>query len=140
MLFNGQGRPLNPDGWASTLPASMGGNRTPIIDDNHLYFGKTAWVEEYHRHLMTGGQPRDMHEAPSCLRRLTINEAAILQTFPADYIWRGPSSKVYSQIGNAVPCDLAKVVANSVRQALCGFLNNEPITVDAGKNLELELA
>ena len=37
MMFNGQGRPLNPDGWASTLPASMGGNRTPIIDEeqNH---------------------------------------------------------------------------------------------------------
>lgn len=37
MLFNGQGRPLNPDGWSSTLPASMGGNRTPIIDEHHLY-------------------------------------------------------------------------------------------------------
>jgi len=140
MLFNGQGRPLNPDGWASTLPASMGGNRTPIIDDNHLYCGEAAWVEEYHQHLMTGGKPQGMQDAPSYLRRLTINEAAVLQTFPARYIWCGPSSKVYSQIGNAVPCGLAKVVASSVKDALSGLLQVEAVTVDAGSNFELALA
>lgn len=140
MLFNGQGRPLNPDGWASTLPASMGGNRTPIIDDNHLYLGKDSWVEEYHRHLMTGGKPQGMHDVPSYLRRLTINEAALLQTFPEDYVWCGPSSKVYSQIGNAVPCGLAKVVANCVRDTLSGLQDAETITVDSGENLELAFA
>lgn len=140
MLFNGQGRPLNPDGWASTLPASMGGNRTPIIDDNHLYLGKESWVEQYHRHLMTGGKPQGMHDAPSYLRRLTINEAALLQTFPDHYTWCGPSSKVYSQIGNAVPCGLAKVVGSCVRDALSGVQNNDDLPVDFGENLELALA
>ena len=120
MLFNGQGRPLNSDGWASTLTASMGGNRTPIIDDNHLYHGGSAWVEGYHRHLMAGGPPRGRHEVPAYLRRLTINEAALLQTFPSSYIFCGPTSKVYSQIGNAVPCELANVVANCVKASLAG--------------------
>jgi DNA (cytosine-5)-methyltransferase 1 len=136
MLFNGQGRPLNPDGWASTLPASMGGNRTPIIDDNHLYLGKDSWVEDYHRHLMAGGKSQGMNDVPSSLRRLTINEAALLQTFPQDYTWCGPSSKVYSQIGNAVPCELARVVACCVKEALSGLQSNDNITVDSGENLE----
>jgi len=140
MLFNGQGRPLNPDGWASTLPASMGGNRTPIIDDTHLYYGKAPWVEEYHRHLMAGSKPQGMHDAPSYLRRLTINEAALLQTFPENYIWCGPSSKVYSQIGNAVPCRLAKVVACCVKDAIYGLVDSEIETVDAGENLDLAFA
>ncbi|MGD9984691.1 MAG: DNA cytosine methyltransferase [Porticoccaceae bacterium] len=140
MLFNGQGRPLNPDGWASTLPASMGGNRTPIIDDTHLYYGNAPWVEEYHRHLMAGGKPQGMHDAPSYLRRLTINEAALLQTFPENYVWCGPSSKVYSQIGNAVPCELAKVVACCVKDAISGLLDAEISTADAGENLELAFA
>lgn len=140
MLFNGQGRPLNPDGWASTLPASMGGNRTPIIDDNHLYYGKAPWVEEYHRHLMSGGKPQGMHDAPSYLRRLTINEASLLQTFPEDYIWCGPSSKVFSQIGNAVPCGLAKVVACCIKDAIDGLLDTEISTVDIGENFELTFA
>ncbi|MEM9215969.1 MAG: DNA cytosine methyltransferase [Cyanobacteria bacterium P01_F01_bin.150] len=118
MLFNGQGRPLNPDGWANTLPASMGGNRTPIIDDNHLYHGAESWVEHYHRHLMAGGQPYGKNDVPAFLRRLTINEASVLQTFPLNYAFCGPTSKIYSQIGNAVPCVLANVVAKAVLASL----------------------
>ncbi|SEH06098.1 DNA cytosine methyltransferase [Candidatus Venteria ishoeyi] len=140
MLFNGQGRPLNPDGWASTLPASMGGNRTPIIDDNHLYNDAASWVEDYHRHLMAGGKPQGMHDAPSYLRRLTINEAALLQTFPASYIFCGPSSKVFSQIGNAVPCKLAYVVAKCIRDSLSGVAQVDYATVETGQNFELAIA
>lgn len=142
MLFNGQGRPLNPDGWASTLPASMGGNRTPIIDDRHLYDGNISWVEEYHKYLMAGGSPRDMHDTPSFLRRLTIDEAALLQTFPKNYIWIGPDSKVFNQIGNAVPCDLAKAVASSVRDKICDDLVSTPtgFCVDGSGNLEFLFA
>ena len=36
MLFNGAGRPLNLDAPSATLPASMGGNKTPIIDQRAL--------------------------------------------------------------------------------------------------------
>lgn len=140
MLFNGQGRPLNPDGWASTLPASMGGNRTPIIDDNHLYDGEAPWIEEYHRHLMAGGKPQVMDDAPPHLRRLTINEAALLQTFPEDYVWCGPSSKVFSQIGNAVPCELAKIVACCVRDTINGVLDLEIKKIDAGESFELSFS
>ena len=116
MLFNGQGRPLNPDAWSSTLPASMGGNRTPIVDEDHLYDGKPSWVEDHHHKLMTrdGGYTT----VPARLRRLTIDEAAILQTFPNDYKFIGAPSKVFTQIGNAVPCKLAEVVANVVKQSL----------------------
>ncbi|HEM4788150.1 TPA: DNA cytosine methyltransferase, partial [Streptococcus suis] len=48
------------------------------------------------------------------LRRLTIKEAARIQTFPENYIFYGSKGRVYTQIGNAVPCDLAYAVAKSV--------------------------
>lgn len=118
MLFNGQGRPLNPDAWSSTLPASMGGNRTPIIDEEHLYDDKPAWVESHHSQIMSGSKKPKYADAPKRLRRLTIDEAAILQTFPTDYRFKGPQSKVFSQIGNAVPCRLAEVVALVVHSSL----------------------
>jgi len=118
MLFNGQGRPLNPDAWSSTLPASMGGNRTPIIDEDHLYDGHSSWVEDYHNRITNNKVTPEFKEAPKRLRRLTIDEAAILQTFPNDYIFEGPQSKVFSQLGNAVPCELAHVVANVVNEKL----------------------
>jgi DNA (cytosine-5)-methyltransferase 1 len=138
MLFNGQGRPLNPDGWASTLPASMGGNRTPIIDNNHLYNGARPWVEDYHCHLMSGGKPQGIYDAPSYLRRITINEAALLQTFPFDYVFCGPTSRVFSQIGNAVPCGLANVVAKAVRASLLG-LTKHCMTTPLEQTMQLEL-
>lgn len=124
MLFNGQGRPLNPDGYASTLPASMGGNRTPIIDEMHLFDGATSWVEEYHAHLMAGGKPADA-APPARLRRLTVDEALLLQTFPANYKFVGAQSSIFTQIGNAVPCDLAFAVAESVRRTLDGTVCEE---------------
>ncbi len=139
MLFNEQGRPLNPDGWASTLPASMGGNRTPIIDNHHLYHGEYSWVEEYRQHLMKGGKSQAMHDAPAYLRRLTINEATLLQSFPSDYEFLGPNSKIYSQIGNAIPCGLANVVAKCVKDSLKGANKNCDIA-EEGENLELAFA
>ncbi|MDO4626697.1 MAG: DNA cytosine methyltransferase [Pasteurellaceae bacterium] len=119
MLFNGQGRPLNPDAWSSTLPASMGGNRTPIIDEDHLYDNKDSWVESYHSKLLNGYIPSQYMKVPNRLRRLTIDEAAIIQTFPNCYKFLGPQSKIFSQIGNAVPCKLAEVVGRVVFNVIC---------------------
>ncbi|QCR35676.1 DNA cytosine methyltransferase [Nissabacter sp. SGAir0207] len=128
MLFNGQGRPLNPDAWSSTLPASMGGNRTPIIDEGHLYDDMPSWVEEHHKALIEKTKKAQYGDAPKRLRRLTIDEAIILQSFPSDYVFIGPQSKVFSQIGNAVPCKLAQVVAEVVKDKLTRQ------TVDQEKN------
>lgn len=126
MMFNGQGRPLNPNGYASTLPASMGGNRTPIIDEPHLFGEAESWVEQYHARLWNGGDPLPFEAAPSCLRRLTIDECIRIQTFPSNYEFKGRNSSIFTQIGNAVPCELAYHVAESVKAVLNGYIANEP--------------
>jgi DNA (cytosine-5)-methyltransferase 1 len=118
MLFNGQGRPLNPDSYSCALHASMGGNKTPIIDENHCYFGEKSWVEWYHAHLLSGQPSLPTDSAPSRLRRLTVDEALRIQSFPDNYEFMGKQSSVLKQIGNAVPCGLANVVAEVVRDCL----------------------
>lgn len=124
MLFNGQGRPLDPDGYASTLPATMGGNRTPILDEEQLYGDGKAWVVGYHARLWKGNAPLKQKFAPARLRRLTIDEAAAIQTFPAGYEFVGRSSSVFTQIGNAVPCELARRIGVSVKAVLEGYRSN----------------
>jgi DNA (cytosine-5)-methyltransferase 1 len=42
--------------------------------------------------------------------RLTVAEAAALQTFPHDWNWQGPKTSQYRQIGNAVPPRLAAAI------------------------------
>ena len=116
LLFNGKGRVLNLDAPALTLPASMGGNRTPVIDQLQLETGCRCWIEEYHAHLWAGGDP--WVEAPDRLRRLTVQEAAALQTFPAGWQFVGTQSAQFRQIGNAVPPELAFQVARAVSRML----------------------
>jgi len=117
MLFNGAGRPLAARGMSSTLPASMGGNKTPIVDDAEIFDGLPSYVEAYHKRLIKGGAPAQ-GEASSRLRRLTVDECLAIQTFPANYVLRGPRSAHYRQIGNAVPCKLAEVVGNVAKIAI----------------------
>ena len=117
MLFNGAGRPLAARGVASTLPASMGGNKTPIVDEAEIFAGEPSFVEQYHARLSKGGKPL-LREAPKRLRRLTVDECLAIQTFPTDYKMHGSRSAMYRQIGNAVPCRLAAVVATTVREIL----------------------
>lgn len=116
LLFNGSGRPLDLDRPARTLPASMGGNATPIIDQLEFEYAADPWVVEYHRHLAEGGAPFD--HAPPRLRRLTVEEAAALQSFPRTFRFRGPIGAQYRQIGNAVPPALSRAVARAVRRAM----------------------
>lgn len=51
-------------------------------------------------------------------RYFTIREAARIQTFPDAWHFRGAWSEAMRQLGNAVPVDLAKVVAGSVAATL----------------------
>ena len=120
MLFNGLGRPLRLDGYSATLPASMGGNKTPILDENELYFSSKPWVESYFDEVRRNPSIVETTQVPQYLRRITVAEAALIQTFPLNYKFHGSQSMRYTQIGNAVPCNMAKAVVQMVIDVLVG--------------------
>ena len=55
---------------------------------------------------------------PNKKRRISVREAAILQTFPDNFIFEGALGSMYKQIGNAVPVELAKKVAKEIKKSL----------------------
>lgn len=117
MLFNGQGRPLDLDRPSVTMTASMGGNKTPFVDENFLKNKSNSnWVEEYHESLMKGGKP--LSDVPDFLRRITVFESAILQSFPEDFEFVGSQCSQYKQIGNAVPPKFAFEISRKIVEVL----------------------
>lgn len=109
MLVNGGGRPINLDEPSQTIPASAGGNRTHILDEDGVLL-------KYHSHLMKGGKVRT--GLVQGVRRLTLRESARLQSFPDDFCFLGERSAQYRQVGNAVPPLLAKALGLSLLKSL----------------------
>lgn len=107
-LVDGGGRPVNLLKPCPTIVAS-GGNRMPFMDTQCV-------IPEYYRHLKRGGHPRT-GVVPGT-RRITVEEAALVQSFPSNTIFFGPRSERYRQVGNAVPPLLAYVLGLEIIRQL----------------------
>lgn len=69
-------------------------------------------------------------------RRLSAVECALIQTFPSNYIWKGSLGTIHKQIGNAVPCLLAKAISSPIAEYLRVYYN---LKKDTTKQNEEEL-
>lgn len=116
MLLNGAGRVIDLDKPSPTLPATMGGNRTPVIDLDSLEYGHVPWIVGYHSDLMADEPPLAAVPPHVRMRRMSMNEAIGIQGFPFDYPFMGNNAAKWRQIGNAVPPPLAQVVVSSIRE------------------------
>ncbi|MBQ2295415.1 MAG: DNA cytosine methyltransferase, partial [Spirochaetales bacterium] len=59
-----------------------------------------------------------IHPDSKQARSITVREAACLQSFPLDFEFLGSRPYNYKMIGNAVPIELARVVASSIMSVL----------------------
>ena len=68
-------------------------------------------------HGVPGGE-NTLRRADGSVRYFTVRESARLQTFPDDMVFHGSWTETMRQLGNAVPVELARQVAESVRERL----------------------
>jgi DNA (cytosine-5)-methyltransferase 1 len=71
---------------------------------------------QYHHEIDPGVRATNTI-CPSSGRRLTVEECAILQDFPAGHPFQGTKTARYRQVGNAVPPKLAEVVGRAILAA-----------------------
>jgi DNA (cytosine-5)-methyltransferase 1 len=67
---------------------------------------------------------------------VTVAEAGVLQSFPADFPWQGAQGKQYLQAGNAVPVLLAQALLS----AAIGVPYLPPITTESSEPAQPALA
>jgi len=68
-------------------------------------------------HGVPGGENM-LRRPDGSVRYFTVRESARLQTFPDKMIFHGSWTETMRQLGNAVPCELARTVAQGVKAKL----------------------
>ena len=74
------------------------------------------------------GQEGLVRYPDGCMRMLTERECARIQSFPDTYTFVGSRTRVYTQIGNAVPPNFANAVATAIEPVLREMVERTDIT------------
>ena len=102
------------------LPSSM---RRALRKDHTRRYRRMTWDGVPRAVITRFRDPKTgEYTHPEQDRTITIREAARLQGFPDGFIFHGPRSSQYDQVGNAVPTHLAGALAAEIRRCLDGRL------------------
>ena len=93
------------------IPKEMLSNYSSTIN---MHSGIYKRLEENQPTVTIANYRKSMLIHPTEDRGLSLREAARLQSFPDDFIFKGPLSYQQQQVGNAVPPLLAKVIFDKI--------------------------
>jgi DNA (cytosine-5)-methyltransferase 1 len=99
-------------------------SRPDLIHHDPKHFGNRYTVQSYSKpgrtvvaHLYKDGN-LFIHPDPEQHRTFTVREAARIQSFPDDFVFKGSRTDQFKQVGNAVPPLMANRIAKAIKKFL----------------------
>lgn len=102
-----------PEGDKSSIPKELHGKQKFTTTWSRLIWDDLSPTIDTRFDTPSNG--RNSH--PELHRAITPREAARIQSFNDDFIFKGPKTSVCTQIGNAVPPLLSEAIAKSIRES-----------------------
>jgi DNA (cytosine-5)-methyltransferase 1 len=114
------------------LPRLEIGESSNKVENHYLHPGARSypghtgsWLDEPAKTLKAGdhgvpGGENTLRLPDGSLRYFSVRECARLQTFPDEWVFAGSWTESMRQLGNAVPVELARLVASRLSEVLIG--------------------
>ncbi|MBW4656358.1 MAG: DNA cytosine methyltransferase [Kaiparowitsia implicata GSE-PSE-MK54-09C] len=115
---------LDQGGKYRDIPKEMMRYRVDIFDDKYkrLIWNEPAWT-------LTAHMRKDglAYIHPLQNRSISVREAARLQSFPDDFVFYAPMTRMFELVGNSVPPLLAEAVAKPLVQLIQSYRKEQKI-------------
>lgn len=109
---------LTQGGKYRDLPESVRRYRSDIFNDKYkrLKWNEPSWT-------LTAHMQRDClaYIHPTQTRSLSVREAARLQSFPDDFVFDAPMTRMFELVGNSVPPFLAEAIARPIVEQIKAY-------------------
>ncbi|WP_414571794.1 DNA cytosine methyltransferase [Nostoc sp. CCY 9925] len=109
---------LTQGGKYKDLPESVRRYRSDIFNDKYkrLKWNEPSWT-------LTAHMQRDClaYIHPTQTRSLSVREAARLQSFPDDFVFDAPMTRMFELVGNSVPPFLAEAIARPIVEQIKAY-------------------
>ena len=99
-------------------------NRSSFLDRFKVVAADQPATQTMVAHISKDGHYY-IHPDYNQARSISVREAARIQSFPDDFFFEGSRTSAFRQIGNAVPPQLARVIALSMKTQFKGDKNGE---------------